>query len=64
MEATSSYLNRPTRPMAQAMKDNARRLFLARVEFSCEPYESFELSQEFRDYRYALRRAVNGSNPH
>ena len=64
MQATSEYLNRPVRSMSDAMRDSARKRFEARTAFSGGQMESFELSQEFRDYRYALRRAVNGSNPH
>ena len=70
MTATSAYLNKPLRTtdgvlisqvIEQAMRDSALNSYYSRDH---APGETFVGSQEFRDYRYNYRLAVNGSNGH
>ena len=62
MTATSQYLNREVRTMSEALRDAAMARYVERYPKGGGRHEeTFELSQEFRDYRTQMRRALNGS---
>ena len=60
--ATSAYLNKPTRSIGEAIRDQAMAKYIERYPDGKgsrhEP--TFELSQEFRDYRTKMRSIYNG----